>query len=143
MTTPPRILIVEDQYLVAVDCELHLRSAGMECVGVATTAATALDLAERARPDLIIMDIHLASRVDGVEAAIVIYERLGIRSIFASAHADDLTHKEAERAHPLAWVDKPYTSEQLISSVRCALKEVEANPPTQPTDGGTQPRTLH
>jgi CheY-like chemotaxis protein len=98
MNSPPRILIVEDQYFIAVDCELHLRTAGMECVGLASTAASALDLAERERPDLIIMDIHLASRVGGIEAAIVIYERLGIRCIFASAHIEELSDKDAERA---------------------------------------------
>ena len=88
MSEAPRVLIVEDQYFVAVDCELQLRSVGIECVGLATTAAEALDIAEREHPDFVLMDIRLASVADGVEAAIVIYERLGIRCIFASAHAD-------------------------------------------------------
>ncbi len=143
MNAPPKILIVEDQYFVAVDCELHLRSAGMECVGLATTAASALDLAERERPDLIIMDIRLASRADGVAAAIVIYERLGIRCIFTSAHADELTHKEAERAHPLAWVDKPYSSHQLIAAVQHALDELDSNPPTSCVDTASSSHTVH
>jgi len=126
----PRVLIVEDQYFVAVDCELQLRSVGMECVGLATTAGGALDLAERERPDIIIMDIHLASRADGVEAALVIYERLGIRSIFASAHADAKTRAEAQRANPLAWIDKPFSSETLVDTVRKALAELRADPST-------------
>ena len=63
----PRVLIVEDQYFVAVDCELQLRSAGIECVGLATTAAEALDIAEREHPDFALMDIRLASVADGVE----------------------------------------------------------------------------
>ena len=56
-----------------------------------------------------------------VEAAIVIYERLGIRCIFASAHADAATRKLAERAHPLGWLDKPYTGGQLVATVRECL----------------------
>lgn len=116
MNETPKILIVEDQYFVAADCELHLNAAGYECVGCATTAASAIELAERERPDFIIMDIHLAQDSDGVEAAIGIYERLGIRCLFASAHADDLVRKAAARAHPLGWLDKPYTSEELLKS---------------------------
>jgi two-component system, response regulator PdtaR len=143
MNVPPKVLIVEDQYFVAVDCELHLRAAGMECVGLANTAAGALDLAERERPDLIIMDIRLASRADGVEAAIVIYERLGIRCIFTSAHADEITRTEAQRAHPLAWVDKPYTSDELIAAIQSALDEVESNPSVGRADHAASAQTLH
>jgi DNA-binding NarL/FixJ family response regulator len=143
MNSPPKVLIVEDQYFVAIDCESHLQAAGMECVGLATTAASAFELAERERPDLIIMDIWLASRVDGIEAAIVIYERLGIRCIFASAHADDLMHKEAERARPLAWVEKPYSCDSLVETVRGALEELELNPPAQRVDTGSSVHPLH
>jgi DNA-binding NarL/FixJ family response regulator len=144
MNVPPRILIVEDQYFVAVDCELHLRAAGMECVGLANTAAGALDLAEREKPDLIIMDIRLASRADGVEAAIVIYERLGIRCIFTSAHADEITRKDAARARPIGWVDKPYASEKLISAIQQGLDELNSEP-SQTTRGesSASARTLH
>lgn len=143
MNSPPRILIVEDQHFVAVDCELQLRASGMECVGLATTAASALDLAERERPDLIIMDIRLASRVDGVEAAIVIFERLGIRSIFASAHADQTTRLEAQRAHPLGWLEKPYSSEQLVNTVREALREIETASHAPRAESAPSARILH
>lgn len=102
----PRILIVEDQYFVAIDSELNLRSAGFECVGLATTAADAVDLAERERPDLILMDIRLAGPGDGVDAAVLIYERFGIRCIFASAHADTKVRQKADRARPLGWLDR-------------------------------------
>src|ERR1700754_2783367 len=74
MSEAPRVLIVEDQFLVPVDCELQLRSVGIECVGLATTASEVLDIAEREHPDFVLMDIRLASVADGVEAAIVIYE---------------------------------------------------------------------
>jgi two-component system, response regulator PdtaR len=139
MIEPARVLIVEDQYFVAVDCELQLRSAGIECVGLATTAAEALDIAEKSHPDLVIMDIRLASVADGVEAAIVMYERLGIRCIFSSAHADAATRKSAERAHPLGWLDKPYTGGQLISIVSEALGTLHAAPEG---NGPAQPSTV-
>jgi DNA-binding NarL/FixJ family response regulator len=134
MTQPPRVLIVEDQFFVAVDCELQLRAAGMECVGLATTASEALELAQKERPDLVVMDIRLASRVDGVQAAIVIYERLGIRCVFASAHADARTRELAQRACPLAWLDKPYTGEELVRTVRDSLKALQAASGRAPDD---------
>jgi two-component system, response regulator PdtaR len=118
MSDALRVLIVEDQYFVAVDCELQLRSVGIDCVGLATTAAEAIDIAEREHPDFVLMDIRLASVADGVDAAVVLYERFGIRCIFASAHADPATRKMGERAHPLGWLDKPYTGGQLVATVR-------------------------
>lgn len=132
MSHPARILIVEDQYFVAADCELQLHSAGLECVGLAATAEEAFELAQSERPDLILMDIRLAGRADGVEAAVDIYERLGIRCIFASAHVDEHSRR-AERAHPLGWLDKPYTGSQLIGTIREALGQLESTSPrTQP-----------
>jgi two-component system, response regulator PdtaR len=123
---PPRILIVEDQYFVAIDNELTLRSEGFEVVGLATTAKEAIELADRGRPDLVLMDIRLASRADGVEAAIAIYERFGVRCIFSSGHADEHVRNEAERARPLGWLDKPYTSDALLAAVKQALAQLPA-----------------
>jgi len=142
MSEALRVLIVEDQYFVAVDCELQLRSVGIDCVGLATTAAEALDIAEREHPDFALMDIRLASVADGVEAAIVMYERFGIRCIFASAHADAATRKLAERAHPLGWLDKPYTGGQLISTVRECLGALPALTP-EATPAPTSSPSVH
>jgi two-component system, response regulator PdtaR len=128
MNDAPRVLIVEDQCFVAADCELHLREAGFECVGFATTARGAVELADRERPDLIIMDIDLAEHVDGVQAGIQIYEMLGIRSIFSSGNADATLRRESERARPFAWLEKPYTSEDLVRTARNAIAEIGAPP---------------
>jgi two-component system, response regulator PdtaR len=131
MNDIPKILVVEDQYFVAVDCELHLRSAGFECVGLATSALQALELAQTEQPDLVLMDIRLAGRADGVQAAIVLYERFGIRCLFASAHADSKVRMEAQRAQPLGWLDKPYTGEELIKAVRAGVAQVRSTPPAR------------
>lgn len=128
-----KILIVEDQFFVAIDSELTLQSAGFECVGLATDAAEAIELARQAHPDLILMDIRLASRSDGVQAATEIYRELGIRSIFASGHADSMTREEARDAHPLGWLDKPYSGPQLIEAVEHGLAELQA--PDAASDG--------
>ena len=118
-----RVLVVEDQFLVAHDCELQLQSAGFECVGLASTADEAIRLACYHRPDLILMDVRLASRTNGVKAAIEIFERFGIRCIFTSGHADATTHAEAAQAQPLGWLRKPYTAEALIDAVKSGCAE--------------------
>lgn len=75
----PRILIVEDEYLISVELEARLSEAGFEVVGIATTASEALRLAAAERPALIVMDIRLAGRQDGIDAAVRIYNTTGIR----------------------------------------------------------------
>lgn len=143
MHDPPRILIVEDQYFVAVDCELHLRAAGFECVGFATTAAEALELAERMHPDLVLMDIQLASRTNGVETALVLYQRLGLRCIFSSAHADTQTRRLAQRAKPLAWLEKPFAGNELVEVVRAGLAQVCAEPTEASSGTGAASNAIH
>ncbi len=77
-------------------------------------------------PDLAVMDIRLADRTDGVEAAIELFSTLGIRSIFVSAHADVETRKRAAPASPVGWLQKPYPAEALIRLIRAHLSEPSA-----------------
>lgn len=122
---PLRILIVEDQPFVALDCEATLTARGHDVVDIASSAQTAASLAEHYRPDLIVMDIRLAGSRTGLEAAIEIHRKFGIRSIFASAHADDFTRKLAEPARPLGWINKPYTCEELVSAVEACVVQLD------------------
>jgi two-component system, response regulator PdtaR len=124
MASPGRILIVEDQYFVAIDCEMNLQAAGFECVGLATNSDEALQLAADHRPDLVLMDIRLAGQSDGVQAAISIFRDLGIRSIFTSGHADAAVREQARDAKPLGWISKPYSSAELLDAVQHGLSEV-------------------
>jgi DNA-binding NarL/FixJ family response regulator len=119
----PRILIVEDEFLIALELENLLCDAGFEVVGAAVTAGEAIFLAGSERPDLVVMDIRLAGRRDGVEAAIELFTRFGIRSIFSSAHADANTRKRALPASPIGWLQKPYSSDALIRLIRDYVRE--------------------
>lgn len=126
MPETARILIVEDQYFVATDCERHLTNAGFDCVGMANSEATALQLAKQHRPDLILMDIRLANGGDGVEVATTIYRTLGIRSVFATAHADSVARGRADAACAVGWLNKPYTADALLAAVNSAIAELGA-----------------
>jgi DNA-binding NarL/FixJ family response regulator len=132
----PRILVVEDDYLVGMEIEAGLSEAGYEVIGVAATAEEALSLAESGRPLLAIMDIRLAGARDGVDAALEIHRRLGIRPVFASAHVDAEVRARAEGARPLAWIAKPYRVSTLVQAVRKALAEIEEAPAPSPRPEG-------
>jgi DNA-binding NarL/FixJ family response regulator len=119
-----RVLIVEDDYLIAMEAESVLADAGFELVGIAATADEAIEMAMRGRPALALMDIRLAGRRDGVDAALELYREHGIRCIFATAHSDREVLERAEPACPLGWLQKPYTMPSLVEAVRRALDEV-------------------
>jgi two-component system, response regulator PdtaR len=113
-----RILIVEDDYLVGLELEHRLNEAGYEVVGIAPTAEEALKIAQMERPTLAIMDIRLAGERDGIDAAAELFSKLGIRSIFASAHNDPDIRKRGDAAHPFGWLQKPYSAESLIALIK-------------------------
>ena len=119
---PARVLIVEDDYFVSMEIETTLMEMGCEVIGIAATGEEAIELAERERPELALMDIRLAGQLDGVEAASDIYTRLGIRSLFVTAHSDSETRSRGEVANPLGWASKPFTSHQLTAAIQAALK---------------------
>jgi DNA-binding NarL/FixJ family response regulator len=117
----PRVLVAEDDYLVALELEAGLKDAGFEVVGIAASADDVVKLAESRRPVLAIMDIRLAGGRDGIDAALELFRRSGIRSIFATAHLDSRTRARAEAAAPLGWLPKPYALDTLVATIERAL----------------------
>src|SRR4051795_12889414 len=97
----------EDDYLVAIGLEHNLQEAGFEVVGIAGTAEEAVGLAAELKPHLAIMDVRLAGRRDGVDAAIELHATYGIPSLFATAQGDPATRARAEAAQPAGWLMKP------------------------------------
>ena len=122
-----RILIVEDDFLVASDVEAAQTEAGIIIAGVASSAEEALELAETHQPVLAIMDIRLAGKRDGIDTALDLFGTHGIRCVFASAHHDEVTRARAQPAHPLAWVPKPYAMASLVEAVRVALQDLRGD----------------
>jgi len=117
-----RILIVEDDYLVALQFENALTEAGYDVVDIASTAEEAVQLIPDHLPALVLMDVRLAGPRDGIQAATEILDRFGIRSIFVSAFSDATTRARADRANPIAWLAKPVADRKLVTTVNTALR---------------------
>ena len=102
-----RAIVVEDEFIIALELEMLLAELGIEVVGSANTGEKALDLAARIKPDFVTMDIKLPGERDGISTAVEIFGRHGIRSIFVSAYKDAELFERAQAAKPLGWVRKP------------------------------------
>jgi two-component system, response regulator PdtaR len=123
--TQGRVLVVEDNVFVAHQCQCALTKAGYEVIAVVATADEAVEHALQRRPDMVLMDIYLLGPRDGVEAALEIFERSGIRSIYASAVSDAGMQARAALTHPLAWLPKPFSDRKLVATVNGALRELD------------------
>ena len=118
---PLRVMLVEDEVIVAWDIAETLKRLGYHIAGMADTAEQALHLAETLAPDLILMDIRLNGLQDGIEAARLIRERTGRGVIYLTAHADLATMERAAATEPLGYVFKPFSLEGLRTALQGAV----------------------
>jgi PAS domain S-box-containing protein len=121
MSSRVRVLIVEDEIIVARDLQIQLTRLGYQVLGVASQADASIQLARRHKPDLVLMDIRLQGEVDGIEAADVIQRDLLIPVIFLTAHADEQTIQRAQRTSPFGYVLKPFEERELRTAIEMAL----------------------
>jgi DNA-binding NarL/FixJ family response regulator len=104
-----------------MDMQRIVADAGYHAVGLAQDANEAIQMAAETQPALVLMDIRLAGQRDGIDAAVELFRRFGIRSIFVSAHFDVTTRRRAEAAQPHAMVDKPIDPDALLAAIQRAL----------------------
>ncbi len=116
-----RVLIVEDEGLIARDIENMVKGAGHEVCGVVSSGEEAVEEAEKTEPDLIIMDIVLRGSMDGVEAAERIRGRFNIPVIYLTAHTDETTLDRAKLTEPLGYTLKPIEQKELLTVIEMAL----------------------
>jgi PAS domain S-box-containing protein len=126
MNPPARVLIVEDECLVASDLQCRLETLGYEVTDLADTAEGAIAAAKAHHPDLVLMDIHLAEGSDGVTAARKIHGDLGVPIVFLTAHADAATLDRAADAVPYGYIVKPFQDSGLAATVQMALARRDA-----------------
>jgi DNA-binding NtrC family response regulator len=118
---PARILIVEDEAVVALDVEDRLRRLGYEVVGTADSCASALAQAAEARPDLVLLDIALRDGPDGITTAERLRAELAVPVVFVTAFADAATLERAKRVSPHGYIVKPFDERDLRAMIEIAL----------------------
>ncbi len=115
------LLIVEDENIVAIDIKEKAKSMGYKVVGIASSGEEAVELAGNKKPDLVIMDIVLKGKMDGIEAAEIIKRDHDIPIIYLTAYADDETLKRAKLTGPLGYLIKPFEERELHTAIEVAL----------------------
>ena len=125
-TEETRILVVEDERIVALDLQHTLESFGHEVVATCPSGEKAIELAGTLQPDLVLMDINLEGALDGTEAAQVIASELAIPIIFLTAYTESGTLARAEMSAPYGYLVKPIETRALQATLRMAMARARA-----------------
>jgi PAS domain S-box-containing protein len=123
----PRILVVEDEALIAEEICDRLSQHGYEMLGVVDTGEAAIEAALARRPDLILMDIRLKGPIDGIEAAERISERLRVPVVYLTAHSDQKTLQRAKATSVFGYVLKPFHVKNLLVAIEVAMDRFETD----------------
>lgn len=121
MSPRTKVLLVEDEAVVALHLRASLEHAGYEVTGVAKSASTAIAAVRATHPDLVLMDIGLNGPVDGIDAAREINERFATPVVFITGTTDDLTMTRATEAGPYGYLIKPVNERELLGVIELAL----------------------
>lgn len=119
--TVPKLLVVEDEAIVAADLEDRLNRMGYHVVGTAESGDEAIEKARTLKPDLVFMDIMLKGRMDGIEAAARIRGEQNVPVIFLTANSNDATINRAKVSEPFAYLLKPFEERHLKINVEMSL----------------------
>ena len=133
-----KILMVEDDMIIAADISMQLTKLGYQVVGINICGEDALKMIENNRPDLILMDIVLTGKMNGIETAKIILEKFQIAVIFLTSNSDDATFQQALSAKPYAFISKPFQKSELARTLKLTFQRIavekDSAPASQDTD---------
>jgi len=121
----PNILIVDDEAYISTQLEEHLSSMGYNVVGMTSSGEASIEMAKSLHPDLILMDIVLPGKLDGIAAAQIIKEEQDIPVIFLTAYTDDGLIKRAKNVEPYGYIVKPFQKREIKAAIEVALYKKE------------------
>ena len=122
MTQPARILVVEDEAIVAFNLQLRLEQLGYHVPAVAASGQESLDLVDELRPDLVLMDIHIQGSMDGIEVASRLRQTHPVPVIYLTAYAEDATLERARQTRPYGYLLKPFSERELHATIQMAFE---------------------
>lgn len=120
-TAQRQILVVEDEAIIARDIALQLQDLGYRVLGPVSSGEQAIALVADARPCLVLMDIHLAGRLDGIATAQALHTDFQVPTVFLSAFNGDDHLARAELAQPRGYLAKPFTEYELQQVLAAVL----------------------
>lgn len=129
------ILIVEDQVVIARSIESIVVNHGMEVMAICKTGEEAVAHVERRLPDLVIMDIKLQGKLDGIQAASKIREIHHLPLIYLSEYTDNVTVRKAKATRPVNYLSKPFTEPDLLRAIDIAIYNANAARAMEGGDG--------
>ncbi len=115
------IFIVEDSFVVVLHLQITLESAGYTILGKSDSGENALALIEKNRPDVVLMDITLAGKLDGIQTAASIKQKFNLPVIYITALTDTETMDRAKATEPYGYLTKPFEDRELFSVIELAI----------------------
>ena len=121
------ILIVDDEAIITMQLEERLTKMGYSVVGMAASGEEAISKAKASNPDLILMDIVMPGKINGIDAAKIITDEMDIPVVFVTSYADDTIIAKAKHVRPYGYIVKPFDELGLKAAIEVALfrKELE------------------
>ncbi|WP_373521446.1 response regulator [Aquiflexum sp.] len=119
-----RILIVEDDMIIAANISLQLSKLGYEVTGIESRGEDAINHARENHPDIILMDINLKGQLNGIETAKSIQKFFDIPLIYLTANSDEDSFQKAKETHPYAFITKPFNKLNLERTIALVVEKI-------------------
>src|SRR5512137_1754333 len=116
-----KVLVVDDEAIITMQLEERLSAMGYTVAGMAASGEEAVDKARRLRPDIVLMDIVMPGRMNGIEAAKIIADELDIPVVFVTSYADDTIIEKAKNVRPYGYIVKPFNELEIKAAIEVAL----------------------
>ncbi|MCB0489842.1 MAG: LytTR family transcriptional regulator DNA-binding domain-containing protein [Cyclobacteriaceae bacterium] len=129
-----KLLIVEDEMIIANDMKMMLESIGYEISGIAKSVEKAVDILNERKPDLALIDINLGKGMEGIGLGRIVRDRHHIPFIFCTSYSDKKTVDEAKQVNPASYLVKPFNKEDLFVAIEIALTNFSGGTEQQPND---------
>ena len=126
-----RVMLVDDEAIITMHLEGSISSMGHKVVGMTSSGEDAIAKARVLKPDIVLMDVVMPGKINGIAAAKVIHKELGIPVIFITSYADDKIIEEVKQVNPYGYIVKPFNELELKAAVELALfrKKSEGSEP--------------
>ena len=116
-----KILVVDDEAIIILQLEKRLSAMGYTVAGMAASGEDAVDMARHILPDLVLMDIVMPGKMNGIEAAKIITGELDIPVVFVTSYADDSIIEKAKSVRPYGYIVKPFNELEIKAAIEVAL----------------------